>query len=307
MDEPADRSDLIVGTMRPPAWVTRIPPLAWPFLVLAVVGGWLRVLGPGSPFLLDSQTTMLPVGVAGLVIGIASLLLPVAVLVGPTRGESRRALLFGAVALALGEVLSLLGAVGALFVPAGGLLEPDAMTVAGGLLRALFSIAAPAGVLAGLRWSGEAIRGSGWTGAARTLLGLGMAAAIVQLLAFVMSWAGTPFDTVLLVAFGTVAVAGAVGVLIWTVVAATALTTVATAPDRADWRRLARATVLVAVGQLAGIAVGAIAVVAVPDASSQPLWSGAYAVAFAVEAVGMLLLVRALATGPRPVAEPAAA
>lgn len=309
MDEPVDRSDLIVGTMRPPAWVSRVPLLAWLLLAAATVDVWLRLAGPTAPLVLGSQTDALPLTLAATVLAVSALLVPVAVLLGPATGEVRRVLLFGALALALGEVLQVVDQVGPIFGALPGpddATQPDALTTAGAVIRALLVVAAPGGILAGLRWAREPIDAGRPSPAARLILLAGLLAAAVQIVILVTqvipTFAGLGVPALLL--FVVPAVASVAGGLLWIGIAATAVGVADAVGDRRDWRRLARGTGILAAGQVAAVGVVALASLFTPGVESQSLWTLLYGVILAVEAAGMLLLVHALATGPRPAERP---
>lgn len=105
----ADPSDLIVGTIEPPAWLGRIPALAWLFVGLAVFDAGYRVW-----IELDRGAGTSPTNVVYLALsvvrGAAIVLLPAAMLIGRKglgRGESW--MFQGAVALVVAELIDLVG------------------------------------------------------------------------------------------------------------------------------------------------------------------------------------------------------
>ena len=111
----SDPRDLIVGTIRPPDWLGRIPTFAWLFVALAAIGGAYRiwqVLRSGPDGI--SPTSLVFV-LLSVVSGAATVLMPAAMLVG-RRGLGRRGLgraaswlLQGGIALAAAELLRLFG------------------------------------------------------------------------------------------------------------------------------------------------------------------------------------------------------
>jgi hypothetical protein len=106
----SDPGDLIVGTIRLPSWMRRIPTVVWVFVALAVLDGAYRIWhdAPWSPGMLSlTHLTSLVLSVIG---GAAFVLLPAAILFG-TRGGGRTGswLFQGAFALAGAEVLGLVG------------------------------------------------------------------------------------------------------------------------------------------------------------------------------------------------------
>jgi hypothetical protein len=100
----SDPGDLIVGTMRPPSWLGRIPTVVWVFMALAVLDGAYRIWH--GPFSL-TEVASLALSVVG---GAALVLLPAATLLAPRGGGRTGSWLFqGALALAGAEVLGLVG------------------------------------------------------------------------------------------------------------------------------------------------------------------------------------------------------
>jgi hypothetical protein len=106
----SDPRDLIVGTIRPPDWLGRIPTLAWLFVALAAIGVAYRIWqvfrsGPDG----ISPTSLVFV-LLSVVSGAATVLMPAAMLVG-RRGLGRAGswLLQGGIALAAAELLRLFG------------------------------------------------------------------------------------------------------------------------------------------------------------------------------------------------------
>src|SRR3954447_3379605 len=96
-----DPSDLIVGTMRPPQWIGRVPPLVWLFAALAVLDVLVRLtfFGESGPLTVDSVRRIV-VSLAEPAIMVA---VPAAVVLGRHSAPSGRALFLGAVLLALAE------------------------------------------------------------------------------------------------------------------------------------------------------------------------------------------------------------
>lgn len=102
----ADPDDLIVGTIRPPSWLGRIPALAWLFIALAVLDGVWRV---GAYPIWVGPTGLASLGFS-VVSGVAAVLLPAAILLGrPRLGQAGSWLLQGALALAVAELLGHVG------------------------------------------------------------------------------------------------------------------------------------------------------------------------------------------------------
>ena len=106
----SDPKDLIVGTIRPPSWLERIPAPAWLFVGLAVFDAAYRIWqGPflgRDDFSLSNAASF----ILSVVAGAATVLLPAAVLVGRRRnGLAESRLLQGAVALAAAELVGLVG------------------------------------------------------------------------------------------------------------------------------------------------------------------------------------------------------
>ena len=106
----SDPSNLIVGTIRPPDWLGRIPTLAWLFVALAAIGVAYPIWqafrsGPDG----ISPTSLVFV-LLSVVSGAATVLLPAAMLVGRRRlGSAGSWLLQGGIALAAAELLRLFG------------------------------------------------------------------------------------------------------------------------------------------------------------------------------------------------------
>lgn len=105
----ADPGDLIVGTIRPPSWLGRIPALGWVLIALAVLDGAYRIWDAPWTALGISPTNLASL-VLSVVSGAAFVLLPAAILLG-RHGPGRTGswLLQGAVALAAAELLGLVG------------------------------------------------------------------------------------------------------------------------------------------------------------------------------------------------------
>src|SRR3954471_18653512 len=100
-----DPSDLIVGTMRPPAWIGRVPQFVWLFGALAVVDVIVRLTffgGYGPMSVIDAASVALT-----LVQPVVVVVLPAAVLLGRHPSPGGRALLFGALLLMLAEYVFL--------------------------------------------------------------------------------------------------------------------------------------------------------------------------------------------------------
>jgi hypothetical protein len=106
----SDPGDLIVGTIRAPSWMGRIPTVVWVFIALAVLDGAYRIWhdAPWSPGVLSlTHLTSLVLSVVG---GVAFVSLPAAILLGPRGGGRSGLWLFqGALALAGAEMLGLVG------------------------------------------------------------------------------------------------------------------------------------------------------------------------------------------------------
>ncbi len=102
--------DLIVGTIRPPGWIARIPTLAWFFAGLAALDAGYRIWRQLPIRLDDSSPSNLLFLSSSIVAGAATALLPAAVLVGRrSAGRAELWLFQGAVALAIAEQLGLFG------------------------------------------------------------------------------------------------------------------------------------------------------------------------------------------------------
>lgn len=121
-----DPNNLIVGTIELPAWLGRIPALAWLFIGLAVFDAGFRIWTG-----LDRGVDLSAVGVIYLVLSIvrsaAIVLLPAAMLIGRKgfgRGESW--MLQGALALVLAELVGLIGPHVARAVVEQQILDPGA-------------------------------------------------------------------------------------------------------------------------------------------------------------------------------------
>jgi hypothetical protein len=106
----SDPRDLIVGTIRPPDLLGRIPTLAWLFVALAAIGVAYPIWqafrsGPDG-----ISPTSLAFVLLSVVSGAATVLLPAAMLVGRRRlGSAGSWLLQGGIALAAAELLWLFG------------------------------------------------------------------------------------------------------------------------------------------------------------------------------------------------------
>ena len=102
--------DLIVGTIRPPGWIARIPTLAWFFVGLAALDAGYRIWRQLPIGLDDSSPSNLLFLASSIVAGAATALLPAAVLVGRrSAGRAESWLFQGAIALAIAELLGLFG------------------------------------------------------------------------------------------------------------------------------------------------------------------------------------------------------
>ena len=105
----SDPEDLIVGTIRPPSWLERIPAPAWLFVGLAVFDAAFRIW-QGPLLRRDISLSNVASLFLSVVAGAATVLLPAAVLVGRrSRGLAESRLLQGAVALAAAELVGLVG------------------------------------------------------------------------------------------------------------------------------------------------------------------------------------------------------
>lgn len=105
-----DPSELIVGTIRPPPWLDAIPTRAWLFIALAALDAAYRIVreAPWSAVGV-SGTDWAGLGLS-MIGGAAIVALPAAILIGrPPLGRAGSWLLQGAVALAVAELLALVG------------------------------------------------------------------------------------------------------------------------------------------------------------------------------------------------------
>ncbi len=143
-----DPSDLIVGTIEAPAWLDRIPALAWLFVGLAVFDAGYRIW-----IELDRGAGTSPTNVVYLALsvirGAAIVLLPAAMLVGRKgRGRGETWMLQGAVALVVAELIDLTGryvvdaVVGPQIVDTGG-----ADTAAANLVLESLVVAVPVAIV----------------------------------------------------------------------------------------------------------------------------------------------------------------
>jgi hypothetical protein len=101
-----DLSDLVVGTMRPPAWVGRVPRVAWLFVALAIADVAFRVTSLG--FNANGDAVSVGLGVVALGQPAAVVLLPAAVALRRARDRGSRAarlLFLGTVLLAIAELI----------------------------------------------------------------------------------------------------------------------------------------------------------------------------------------------------------
>jgi hypothetical protein len=108
VDDSGDPRDLIVGTMHRPAWLGRVPALAWVFVGLAALDGAFRTWDQTQSF--EMSGTDIASLLESVVIGAAAMLLPAAMIVG-RRGNGRAGswLLQGGIALAAAELVRLFG------------------------------------------------------------------------------------------------------------------------------------------------------------------------------------------------------
>ncbi|MEO8229325.1 MAG: hypothetical protein ABI628_06125 [Chloroflexota bacterium] len=94
---------MIVGTIRIPPWMGRLPPVVWVFVALAILDSAYRIWQ--GPISLTDATSL----VLSVIGGAAFVLLPAAILLGPG-GAGRTSWIFqGALALAGAEILGLVG------------------------------------------------------------------------------------------------------------------------------------------------------------------------------------------------------
>lgn len=108
IDDSEEPSNLIVGTMHPPAWLGPVPALAWVFVGLAALDVAFRTWDPAKSF--EMSGTDIASLLESVVIGAAAMLLPAALIVG-RRGNGRAGswLLQGGIALAVAELVRLFG------------------------------------------------------------------------------------------------------------------------------------------------------------------------------------------------------
>ncbi len=103
-----DPANLIVGTLRVPVWVGRVPRATWIFLALAALDAASRITRGLQ--VADLPPTTIAIELLGIVSGVALVLLPAAVLRGGRApGRLDPALLQGAIALAAAELVGQLG------------------------------------------------------------------------------------------------------------------------------------------------------------------------------------------------------
>ncbi len=302
-DELGDSSDRIVGTIRPPGWLARIPALAWLFVGLATFDIVYRLWR--VRFGLDGASPTNLIYLLGAVItGATTVLLPAAVLVGACRpGRARSWLLQGAVALAIAELVSLV-AQDALTAVAG----PPTFDPAGGLpLTSDFVVRqiAVQGPVLVLRMFGLAKIGLGLGAIAEPTRPLGRIvwALIVGTLATILVGVGVTLQSLqaqlptagllaldLLIVAGVLIVAG-----LWAWIAS-----VAARRDGRPWRTVLAAALAILLGSGIQTFGGLLAfqLTGTDDALTILTWSGLVAVAFG--AVGSVLLVVAFATGFEP-------
>lgn len=99
----SDPGDVIVGTIRLPSWMGRIPRVVWVFIALAILDSAYRIWQ--GPISLTDATSL----VLSVIGGAAFVLLPAAILLGPGGGGRTSWIFQGALALAGAEVLGLVG------------------------------------------------------------------------------------------------------------------------------------------------------------------------------------------------------
>ena len=300
-----ETGDLIVGTLRPPAWLGRIPALAWLFIGLAAVDGVYRIWR-AAPWSLDWVS---PTNVAGLVFsivnGAAVVLLPAAIVLGRSgRGRAGSWLLQGALALAAAELVGLLGqrVLQAVFGPPS--LEPGLFGVVDFWVRSM-AVEVPALLLQvfglakiglGLRIIAAPTRPFG-----RILFAVPAAALAVLLLADLMTIQvsqAAPATGPEAILFGynlLIVVAEAVVLVLWAWIASLAYR-----QDGRAWRWITIGAVAIALGSVVR-AIGwidAIQRTGTDDAQMILTWFGL--AASAVGAVGVVFVVLGFAAGFEP-------
>jgi hypothetical protein len=296
-----DPNDLIVGSLRPPGWLARIPTLGWLLVALAALDVTYRLwndfrFGPDEP----SPSTLVSL-ILLVISAAATVLLPAAVLVGfHGPGRARSWLLQGAVALAAAELLRLVAwdALTAVFGPAA--LDPESSSLATDYVGRLFVVFLP--VLA-LRLFGLAKIGLGlgsieapgrplgrtvWT-----LIVASLAAVLVGVGLTLQSFGGGAQEDAELLAYNLLVVAAGpivAGLWAWIV-------SIAARRDGGPWRAVLAGALAILLGigmeALGGLLTTQLA--GTYDALTILTWSGL--VAGALGAFGAVVMVVAFARG----------
>jgi hypothetical protein len=295
--------DQVVGTIGPPTWMGTIPAGAWLFIALAAADGAYRIWREGP----QAGDQVSVGGLAGLVLsvvgGAAIVLLPGAILVGRSGvGRAGSWLVQGGVALAIAELLRLIGydvlnavAGAASFDPESSSRVPDllARSIAIEIPAALLRIFGLARIGLGLRSIAAPTRTFG-----RILFAAPAAALAVLLLADLLtiqvSQAGPAnvADALGLAYNLLILVSGAVILVLWAWIAA-----VASRQEGQSWRwitigaaAIALASVVTAIGWIAGYAWATMA-------EAQTIVTGLGFAAGVAQTFGAVLLVLGFSQG----------
>jgi hypothetical protein len=303
-DELGDSSDLIVGTIRPPGWLARIPALAWLFVGLAAADVAYRLWNAFRLGLEGMSPTGLTYLLVSVVTGAATVLLPAAVVVG-CRGLDRggRWLLQGAVALAAAELFRLVAQDVLAWLAGPAADNSGAGSFATDYVVRLLVVQVPFLVL---RMFGLAKIGLGLGSIAEPMRPLGRIVwgLIVATLATILVtsgvtlqlvWAGAVTDTPLFAYDLFVLAAGLIVAGLWGWVAS-----IAARRGGRPWPTVLAAALAILLGSGIQALGGLLALErgGTDDALTILTWSGLVAVALG--AVGTVLLVAAFATGFEP-------
>jgi hypothetical protein len=300
----SDQTDLIVGSIRLPSWLGRIPRLAWLFIALAALDGAYRIWdGPWT------ASGISPTDLASLVLSVVSgaafVLLPAAILLGGRRiGPAGSWLVQGGIALAAAELVGLIGgrvldtvagpdlSGGGLFGASGSLVRSMAVEITVVVLRilgltrlglGLRAIAAPARPTGRIQFAAPA--------AALAVLLFG------DLLTIQVAQAApaTAADAIQLAYNLLIVVAAAVVLVLWMWVAS-----LASRHEGRPWRSIMIGAVAIALAQVVSAVGLVVAIQRADTADAQTILTWFGLASGAIGALGTVLLVAGLAQGFEP-------
>jgi hypothetical protein len=295
-----DPSDLIVGTMRLPTWIGRVPRAVWLFGALAVLDAVVRLtlFGPFGPMSVGDVASI----ALTLVQPVVVVALPAAVVLGRHPGSAGRALLFGSLLLMFAEIVSLAAQAldRALVVaePAGGL---DTFAVVR-FVAAILALAGVAFLASGVRLS---VLGNPTSTVRRVsflLVASTVVAALVNLVVLATYVSREAPDLVVVVGpFGLVGnVVGILTEVVWGLLAACALIAWSTVRGR-GLGLVATGTAVVVVSTIFGtlLSLTVFTDFAATTQAVQDLYFALFRVSTAVRALGLVLVLVGMAVGFR--------